>query len=198
MTKIPKKSLLGIVVALLLVIGAATGILPMDEIMQGEDFSSTTVITQQDDEALPTAEPTDAPAEKPTKTPAERPTEKPTEKPTEAPSGPITDPQGIADYIFEHGCLPDNFITKAEAQALGWDSSENYVGDVAPGMSIGGDRFGNYEGLLPKAKGRQYYEADCYYTGGKRNAHRIVYSNDGLVFYTSDHYETFTEMHPSK
>ncbi|MBQ7846497.1 MAG: ribonuclease [Clostridia bacterium] len=110
----------------------------------------------------------------------------------------MTDPQGIADYLFEHGELPDNFITKKEAQALGWDSSENYVGDVAPGKSIGGDRFGNYEGLLPKASGRQYYEADCYYEGKKRNAHRIVYSNDGLVFYTDDHYESFVEMKPSK
>ena len=113
-------------------------------------------------------------------------------------SGPIIEPQAIADYIFEHGELPDNFITKKEAQALGWDSSYNYVSDVAPGKSIGGDKFGNYEGLLPSKKGRQWYEADCYYTTGKRNAYRILYSNDGLVYYTDDHYESFTQMHPSK
>ena len=113
------------------------------------------------------------------------------------PAGPITDPQGIADYIFQHGKLPDNFITKKEAQNLGWDSSYNYVGDVAPGKSIGGDRFGNYEGLLPSKKGRTWYEADCYYEGKKRNAHRILYSNDGLVYYTDDHYESFTQMFPS-
>jgi len=111
---------------------------------------------------------------------------------------PIIEPQAIADYLFEHGELPDNFITKAEARKLGWDSSRNYLSDVAPGMSIGGDKFGNYEKLLPTKKGRQYYEADCYYVKGKRNAHRIVYSNDGLVFYTGDHYETFKEMKPSK
>jgi len=116
----------------------------------------------------------------------------------EEPSGPIIEPQAIADYIFKHGKLPDNFITKKEAQKLGWDSSYNYVSDVAPGKSIGGDRFGNYEGLLPSKKGRQWYEADCYYTKGKRNAHRILYSNDGLVYYTDDHYETFTQMFPSK
>jgi len=115
----------------------------------------------------------------------------------EEPTGPITDPQGIADYIFKYGKLPDNFITKKEAQALGWDSSYNYVGDVAPGMSIGGDKFGNYEGRLPSKKGRQWYEADCYYQGKKRNAHRILYSNDGLVYYTDDHYGTFTQMFPS-
>lgn len=111
---------------------------------------------------------------------------------------PIIEPQAIADYIFEHGELPDNFITKKEAQKLGWDSSRNYVSDVAPGKSIGGDKFGNYEGLLPSKKGRQWYEADCYYTTGKRNAHRILFSNDGLVYYTDDHYETFTKMSPSK
>ena len=113
------------------------------------------------------------------------------------PEGPITDPQSIADYIFANGCLPDNFITKKEAQALGWDSRYNYLSDVAPGYSIGGDRFGNYEGILPRKSGRVYYECDCYYTGGKRNAYRIVFSNDGLVFYTEDHYNTFEEMHPS-
>ena len=126
----------------------------------------------------------------------EEPEEKAKEKETKV-SGPIIEPQDIADYIFEHGELPDNFITKKEAQKLGWDSSWNYVSDVAPGKSIGGDRFGNYEGLLPTKKGRQWYEADCYYTKGKRNAHRILYSNDGLVYYTDDHYESFTEMKPS-
>ena len=113
-------------------------------------------------------------------------------------SGPIIEPQAIADYLFEHGELPENFITKAEAQALGWDSSKNYVSDVAPGKSIGGDSFGNREELLPKAGGRTYREADCNYTGGPRGAERIVYSSDGLVFYTSDHYQTFTQMQPSE
>lgn len=110
---------------------------------------------------------------------------------------PIIEPQAIADYIFAHGTLPPNFITKREAQAMGWDSRSNNVSDVAPGYSIGGDRFGNYEGLLPAKKGRQYYEADCYYTSGKRNAHRIIYSSDGLVYYTADHYQTFVRLYPS-
>ena len=112
-------------------------------------------------------------------------------------AGPITEPQAIADYLFEHGELPENFITKEEAQKLGWDSSRNYLSDVAPGKSIGGDRFGNYEGQLPKAKGRKFFECDANYTGGKRGAERIVYSNDGHVWYTKDHYETFEELFPS-
>ena len=130
---------------------------------------------------------------------AENPGEEPTETPeaTEEP-GPIIEPQRIADYLFEHGELPENFITKQEARELGWDSSYNYVSDVAPGMSIGGDYFGNYEGKLPKVKGRKYYECDCWYTEGKRSQYRIIYSNDGHVWYTEDHYNTFTEMSPSE
>ena len=116
----------------------------------------------------------------------------------EAHTGAITAPQAIADYIFEHGKLPDNFITKKEAEALGWDSSRNDVSDVAPGKSIGGDRFGNYEGLLPDAPGRTWKEADANYVSGNRGAERIVFSNDGLVYYTKDHYESFTQMFPSK
>ena len=129
--------------------------------------------------------------------PEEKATEAP-EAPPEEKSGPIIEPQAIADYLFEHGELPDNFLTKEEAEALGWDSSRNYLSDVAPGMSIGGDRFGNYEGKLPKAKGRTFREADANYTGGKRNGERIVYSSDGRVWYTDDHYETFTELFPSE
>ena len=117
------------------------------------------------------------------------------ETPAES-SGPIIEPQAIADYLFEHGELPENFITKREAQALGWD--RNYLSDVAPGMSIGGDHFGNYEGQLPRAKGRKYYECDANYTGGRRGPERIVYSNDGHVWYTKDHYQTFTELFPSE
>ena len=131
---------------------------------------------------------------KPTKAPTQAPA-KPT--PTPVPSGPIIEPQAIADYIFANGRLPDNFITKKQAQDLGWDSYRNYVSDVAPGKSIGGDRFGNYEEILPVVKGRKYFECDCYYTKGKRNAYRIIFSNDGHVWYTADHYQTFTEMHPS-
>ena len=109
---------------------------------------------------------------------------------------PITEPQRIVNYIDRFGKLPDNFITKNEARKLGWDSSYNYVGDVAPGKSIGGDRFGNYEGQLPKAKGRTWYECDTGYTGRKRGATRLLYSSDGLYYYTSDHYQTFTQMFP--
>ena len=122
----------------------------------------------------------------------------PVTSPTPEPDGPIIDPRSIADYLFSHDMqLPENFITKKEARALGWDNSRNYVGDVAPGKSIGGDTFGNYEGRLPTGKGITYREADCYYNGKKRNAYRVVYSSEGRVWYTEDHYNTFTELFPT-
>ena len=117
--------------------------------------------------------------------------------PTPVPEGPIIDPQSIADYIFAHGELPDNFITKKEAEALGWRSTYRYVGDAAPGKSIGGDYFSNYQRLLPTGKGISYHEADCWYTGGARNGYRIIYSSDGRVWYTEDHYHSFTELFPT-
>ena len=109
---------------------------------------------------------------------------------------PVTDPQQIVNYLGLYGELPENFITKDEARALGWDSRYNYVGEVAPGKSIGGDRFGNYEGQLPAKKGRQWYECDANYRGKKRGAERILFSSDGLYYYTDDHYQTFIQMFP--
>lgn len=100
----------------------------------------------------------------------------------------------VAAYLMEFECLPENYLTKNEAYDLGWDPDEGNLWDVADGMSIGGDRFGNREGLLPKEKGRQYYECDIDYEGGYRNEKRIVYSNDGLIYYTEDHYASFEEI----
>ncbi len=105
--------------------------------------------------------------------------------------GEYTSKEEVALYIHLYGHLPSNFITKSEARKLGWESSKGNLWKVAPGKSIGGDRFGNYEGLLPEKKGRDYYECDIDYDGGYRDEKRIVFSDDGLVYYTEDHYETF-------
>ena len=101
----------------------------------------------------------------------------------------------VAAYIHQFNELPPNYLTKDEAEALGWDNSEGNRGEVTDGMSIGGDVFGNREGLLPKQAGRTYYEADIDYAGGFRGAERIVYSDDGLIFYTDDHYESFEQLY---
>ena len=98
--------------------------------------------------------------------------------------------EDVALYLITYGELPVNFITKEEARDLGWEGGS--VQEYLEGAAIGGDKFGNREGLLPKADGRQYYECDID-TDGKnsRGAKRIVYSNDGLIYYTEDHYESF-------
>ncbi len=101
----------------------------------------------------------------------------------------------VAAYIHEFRTLPPNYITKAEAQVLGWDNAKGNLWAVTDHKSIGGDRFGNREGLLPHAAGRQYYECDINYNGGYRGAQRIVYSNDGLVYYSDDHYTTFRKLY---
>ncbi len=98
--------------------------------------------------------------------------------------------EDVALYLITYGCLPENFITKSEARNLGWEGGS--VEKYAPGYAIGGDKFGNREGLLPRADGRQYYECDIDTDGeNSRGAKRIVFSNDGLIYYTEDHYETF-------
>ena len=106
------------------------------------------------------------------------------------PDGTYTTKEDVALYIYLYGELPQNFMTKQEARKLGWEGGglERY----APGMGIGGDRFGNYEGILPDAPGRKWTECDIDTLGAKsRGAKRIVFSNDGLIYYTDDHYETF-------
>jgi len=97
----------------------------------------------------------------------------------------------VALYLYVFQELPPNFITKADARDWGWVSSEGNLWDVAYGMSIGGDRFGNREGLLPDERGRTWYECDVNYEGGFRGGERIVYASDGLIYYTGDHYESF-------
>ena len=104
--------------------------------------------------------------------------------------GTYTSKEDVALYIHTYGRLPDNFITKKEAEKLGWPGGS--LEPYAPGMCIGGNRFGNYEKLLPEAKGRTYTECDIDTLGAsKRGAKRIVFSNDGLIYYTDDHYESF-------
>lgn len=109
-------------------------------------------------------------------------------------SGKYDTKDEVALYIHTFGHLPSNYITKKQAQDLGWSGGS--LKKYAPGCCIGGDRFGNYEGLLPKAKGRTYTECDIGTMNAKsRGAKRIIFSNDGLIYYTDDHYESFTQLY---
>lgn len=149
-----------------------------------ESISGTEEVTQD----TVSAESSDYPEET-------NPTESEVEKLSVEKDGSYTTPEDVAEYIHTFGTLPQNFITKSEAQALGWESSKGNLWDVAPGKSIGGDYFGNYEGLLPTEKGRKYTECDVNYEGGYRGSERVIFSNDGLIFYTDDHYESFTQLY---
>ncbi|MED4654951.1 ribonuclease domain-containing protein, partial [Bacillus pseudomycoides] len=100
----------------------------------------------------------------------------------------------VTKYIKEHKKLPDNYITKDQAEALGWNNRAGNLHQVAPGKSIGGDIFENRKNQLPNTSGRTWYEADINYLSGYRGNDRIVYSNDGLIYKTSDHYKTFTQI----
>lgn len=125
--------------------------------------------------------------------PAETPTisdEKPVTEDLLAEDGIYSSREDVALYIHLYGKLPSNYITKKQAQELGWSGGS--LEPYASGKCIGGNYFGNYEGLLPSKQGRKYIECDIDTLGEKsRGAKRIVYSNDGLIYYTENHYESF-------
>jgi guanyl-specific ribonuclease Sa len=105
-------------------------------------------------------------------------------------AGSYTTKEDVGLYLHTYGHLPENFITKSEARALGW--SGGGLDGYADGKCIGGDRFGNNESLLPEANGRKYYECDIdTLHADDRGPKRIVFSNDGLIYYSGDHYDSF-------
>lgn len=113
-------------------------------------------------------------------------------------SGYYTSKSDVSLYLHTFAHLPNNYITKDEAEAIGWDSNKGNLWEVSNKKSIGGDRFYNREGLLPIDENRIYYECDIDYEGGYRNAKRLVYSNDGFIYYTEDHYESFVLLYEGK
>lgn len=155
--------------------------------------SSTTTTTVQATETTPevTKEETQAIVET---TEATTEASKETEADVIDKDGVYTSKDDVALYIHTYGELPSNYMTKKEAQKLGWEGGS--LEPFAPGMCIGGDYFGNYEGLLPEKKGREYHECDIDTLGAKsRGPKRIIFSNDGLIYYTGDHYESFTLLY---
>ena len=110
--------------------------------------------------------------------------------------GTVTDwgMEGADAYLYHLGRLPDYYVDKQTAQQAGWQTTKKKLGSVLPGKMLGGDVFANSASKLPSAPGRVWYEADINYDGGKRNRQRILYSNDGLMFATYDHYQTFYEI----
>ncbi len=168
----------------------------------------TLTLLPDDQPALTETEPIELPAQEPEVEPAAAPSQEPEAEPAvqepepDAASfaidedGTYNSKDDVALYLYTYHHLPDNYITKKEAKALGWTGGSVEV--YAPGKSIGGDYFGNYEGQLPKKKGREYRECDIDTLGWKdRGSRRIIYSNDGLIYYTHNHYKTFTLLYDS-
>lgn len=167
----------------------------VDEVI---DIAVSEVVDVLTEDSGETADAESPPAQEESSAPAEEEPAPEEAAPEEVPAidedGSYTTKEDVALYIHTYGHLPDNFITKKEAEALGW--SGGGLDDYAYGCSIGGNRFGNYEGLLPEANGRTYTECDIdTMHASKRGAKRIVFSNDGLIFYTDDHYESFTLLY---
>lgn len=155
-----------------------------------------TVIPDPTPTPVPTPNPTIVPTPVPTPDPTVIPDPTPVPTPTEEEPpidefGLFTQKDDVALYLYTYGKLPPNYFTKAATapHIKHYWTPENK-------LSNGGDTFRNDERRLPIAEGRQYYEADINYRGGNRNSERIVYSNDGLIFYTSDHYGSFVQYDP--
>ena len=167
------KRILSALIALLLlagILGCGIALSPVPDPEQPSEFIDFPVYT---------AEPNDDPAETPSPV---------------SEDGEYWTKDDVALYIHLFGHLPKNYITKSKAQSLGWTGGS--LEPYAPGCSIGGGYFGNYEGLLPTKKGRTYTECDIDTRGARsRGAKRIVFSNDGLIYYTDDHYESFTLLY---
>ncbi|ERJ12211.1 ribonuclease domain-containing protein [Haloplasma contractile] len=109
--------------------------------------------------------------------------------------GLYTEKDQVALYLRTYGRLPNNYITKREAIKIGFFNSKENILEQNEKISIGGDIFYNKEEVLETINNRIYFECDVNYTGGSRGKERIIYSNDGLIYYTNDHYETFTVLY---
>ena len=196
------KRLSCLLLVLLLILGL-TACAPMSSQPPAENSYELEIVTKAPDQTAPVkpADPEIPPetteAEAPAQTDAPILTEAPVQTDAAEPGEELLDEDGwyntkeeVALYIHQYGKLPGNYITKKEAEDLGWPGGS--LEPYAPGKSIGGGYFGNYEGLLPAKSGRKYTECDIDTAGRKsRGAKRIVFSNDGLIYYTGDHYESF-------
>lgn len=187
------KKILALLLALVLTLGLfACGAAPLEETNPSESWAETTAPAQE----LPEATEPEVTLPIETEPIETEPVETEPEE-TEAlldPDGWYYSAEDVALYLVTYGELPSNFITKNEARDLGWEGGS--VQRYLEGAAIGGDKFGNREGILPKADGRQYYECDIDTDGASsRGAKRIVFSNDGLIYYTEDHYESFVLLY---
>lgn len=105
----------------------------------------------------------------------------------------LTREEVVVAYLKQHRDLPEYYINKKTARQLGWNAGAGNLCRVLPGKAIGGDIFFNREKKLPEQKGRIWREADINYNCGNRNSQRLLFSNDGLIFATYNHYKSFQQ-----
>lgn len=192
------KKILSLLLAVLMLFSLTACTIDQETIDLAADVAT---VLLEEAESAEEAAPAELPEEEPEapqaseENPEEVPEEEvPEETPAIAEDGCYTTKDDVALYIHTYGRLPDNFMTKNEARNLGWEGGG--LDPYAKDMCIGGDRFGNYEGILPNADGRTWTECDIdTMNASSRGAKRIVFSNDGLIYYTEDHYETFTLLY---
>lgn len=181
------KKLLSLLLALALIFSHSAC---LAEAYPAAEYEAPSVSEAEISSAARDTEVSSAPEETGEVSPSE--TDAPPEEPAVKEDGVYTTKEDVALYLHTYGHLPSNFMRKKDAQALGWEGGS--LEPYAPGMCIGGDRFGNYEGLLPED--RTYTECDIDTLGAdSRGAKRIVFSNDGLIYYTDDHYASFTLLY---
>ena len=155
--------------------GTQTSAGSQSAVERGEDASATGQQDAAEDPAFPSVQSGDAAIDE---------------------AGTYTSKDEVALYLHTYGHLPSNYITKEEAEDAGWKTEGLTIDEACPGKSLGNNHYGNDEKKLPTAKGRTWQECDIDYNGGRsRGAKRLVYSNDGLIFYTEDHYETFEQLY---
>lgn len=118
-------------------------------------------------------------------------------------SGTYTTRDSVAAYLCKFGNLPGNYVGKNEGKKLyeakGYTFSKwNFNPWTTLGVMIGGDKFDNfasdpdyYHENLPEGN---YHEADVEYSAKNRGTKRLVYQPDCIIYYTADHYETYTRL----
>ncbi|MGO2305669.1 MAG: ribonuclease domain-containing protein [Providencia sp.] len=106
----------------------------------------------------------------------------------------LTQQRNVVSYVQKHQKLPDFYVTKKDARLAGWDAKKGNLCEGLPGKAIGGDKFLNREKRLPISPNRQWFEADINYRCGHRGADRLMYSSDGMIFVTLDHYKSFQQV----
>ncbi len=193
------RRILPLLLILLLLLGACGSLGGGGETPAESEYYELAVLTPAPEQADGPSPELLEPAETPTPEPSAAPEPEPEPagsaaepRPFLPMEGSYTTKEDVALYLFLYDRLPSNFITKREASDLGWTGGS--LEPYAPGKCIGGDYFSNYEGLLPE--GKRYTECDIDTLGAKkRGAKRIVFSDDGYIYYTDNHYESYTLLY---